>query len=310
MTDLEVRRIPFEFDDDVPFAWHPTNPEFGMIMNAISLFIIGFEKYIVDAVRAAEPLITDDAVAEEADAFLRQEAVHARAHRAHQKALQTRYPELKQTLDDVIAQYKRLFDERPLEFHLAYAADLEASFTPYFQYMLDHHDEFFEPGHEQVASMLLWHFTEEIEHRSSALVIYEHVVGRPWYRLRQLPAVLRHTAGVVRTTVDGFNRHVPLEDRLVDARCMYPDRPIRRKIAGRVPFLTDVVAAPVDLSYPDAMHPLTKDEEKDYTRRLIGSQRPSHDPHDQPLPAFAAEWKARYERGDDVTRWYSSQRAS
>ncbi|WP_285223783.1 hypothetical protein [Frankia sp. AiPa1] len=35
----------------------------------------------------------------------------------------------------------------------------------------------------------------------------------------------------------------------------------------------------------------------------------SHDPEHQRLPAFAAEWFAAYERGEDVARWYSSRAA-
>lgn len=304
MTDLEVRRIAWDFDEPVPFAWHPTNPEFGLTMNAVSLFIIGFEKYIVDAVRAAQPRITDPAVAAEADAFLRQEAVHARAHRAHTKALFRSHPGLEATLDEILAEYKRLFEAEPLDFHLAYIADLEATFTPYFGMLLDHADEFFEPGDERVASMLLWHFTEEIEHRSSALVVFDHVVGKPWYRLRQLPAVLRHIAKIVTITMDGFERHVPASERLVDARCITPVAQLRRQLAEKVPRL----AKGVDLTYPAVMSPVPMREQRRAYRRILGSQRPGHDPEHQPLPAFAAEWTSRWRRGDDVVRWYSSQR--
>jgi predicted metal-dependent hydrolase len=304
MTQLEVRRISFDLDPTVPFAWHPTNPEFGITMNAISLFIIGFEKYIVDAVRQAMPRITDPEVAEEADAFLRQEAVHAMAHRLHQRALLGRYPGLKGTLDAVVADYDRLFAARPLEFHLAYVADLEATFTPYFKALLDNEDEFFRPGEERVASMLLWHFTEEIEHRSSALLVYDHVVGDPWYRLRQLPAVLRHVGRVVMMTVRGFNEHVPLADRLVDARAILPGYQMRRHVAGLLPFL----AGPVDLAWPASMSPVPAGQQARAYLRLLGSQNPRHDPVHQPVPAFAGEWLARWARGEDVARWYSSQK--
>ncbi len=303
MTDLEVRRISFDFDETVPFAWHPTNPEFGITMNAIGLFIIAFEKYVVDAVRAATPRITDPTVAEEADAFLRQEAQHARAHRGHMRALFGRYPGLKDTLDAVTSSYQQLFDRKPLDYHLAYVAGLEATFTPYFKALLDHEDEFFRPGDERVASLLLWHFTEEIEHRSSALIVFDHVVGDPWYRLRQLPSVLRHVAEVVTTTVDGFNEHVPLEDRLVDARCILPGYQVRRQVAGALPFL----ATDLDLSHPAPMSPVPAGEQARAYARLVRSQTPRHDPRHQPLPAFAGEWLARFERGDDVARWYSSQ---
>jgi predicted metal-dependent hydrolase len=305
VTALEVRRISFDLDATVPFAWHPDNPEFGITMNAISLFIIGFEKYVVDAVRAAMPKITDPAVAEEADAFLRQEAVHAAAHRLHQRALHGRYPGLKDTLAAVVADYDRLFAARPLAFHLAYVADLEATFTPYFKALLDNSDEFFRPGEERVASLLLWHFTEEIEHRSSALMVFDHVVGDPWYRLRQLPAVLRHVARIVGITVEGFNSHVPPADRLVDARAIMPGYQMRRHVAGLLPFL----AGPVDLAHPAAMSPVPAGDQARAYARLLASQSPRHDPAHQPLPAFAAEWTARWERGDDVTHWYSSQTA-
>jgi hypothetical protein len=30
MSDLKIRRIPFSFDETVPFQWHPTNPKFGL----------------------------------------------------------------------------------------------------------------------------------------------------------------------------------------------------------------------------------------------------------------------------------------
>ena len=50
--------------------------------------------------------------------------------------------------------------------------------------MLDNEETLFRPGDDRVASLFLWHFVEEVEHRSSALVIYDAVVGKPWYRIR------------------------------------------------------------------------------------------------------------------------------
>ena len=153
MTDLQVRRIPFEFDETVPFQWHPTNPEFGLMMNAVSFLVIGFERYIVAAVRDALPLIDDEHVAEEADAFMRQEAVHAHAHRGHVKAMIRQFPPLQGTLDAALASYDHLLATKPLEFHLAYIADMEATFTPNFKLFLDNCDELFEPGDRRVASL-------------------------------------------------------------------------------------------------------------------------------------------------------------
>lgn len=51
------------------------------------------------------PRITDAAVAAEAEAFLRQEAQHANAHRQHLRALTRRHPGLQETLDEAVASY-------------------------------------------------------------------------------------------------------------------------------------------------------------------------------------------------------------
>ena len=90
MTDLEIRRIRFDLDGDVPFNWNAGNPAFSTYMNMVSIMAICFEKMIVAAVREAMPLITDTAVAKESDAFLRQEAQHASAHRQHHESIDIR----------------------------------------------------------------------------------------------------------------------------------------------------------------------------------------------------------------------------
>ncbi|BAN32674.1 metal-dependent hydrolase [Mycobacterium avium] len=81
MTELRIRRIRFDLDGEVPFNWNAGNPAFSTYMNMVSMMAICFEKMLVSAVREAMPRITDPAVADEAEAFLRQEAQHANAHR-------------------------------------------------------------------------------------------------------------------------------------------------------------------------------------------------------------------------------------
>ncbi|WP_242424769.1 metal-dependent hydrolase, partial [Frankia sp. EI5c] len=234
MTALQVRRVPFDFEGDVPFLWNPDNPDFSLQMNATGVIAIAFEKYIVAAVREAIPQLTDPGVAAEADAFLRQEAQHASAHRQHMRALIRRYPGLRGTLDAALALYDELLESRPLKFHLAYIADLESAFTPTFKLFLDHEERLFRPGDERVASLFLWHFTEEVEHRSSGLRIYREFGGEA-YRLRVLPAVARHINRLIRVVAEGFDEHVPFADRKVDARSLIPAEGVRDGIRRKLP---------------------------------------------------------------------------
>lgn len=83
MTRPRVRNVAFRFDDDTPFQWNRANPLFGFVGNILSFVAPPFENYLVVATRQAMSWITDSDVAAEADAFLRQEALHAREHRRH-----------------------------------------------------------------------------------------------------------------------------------------------------------------------------------------------------------------------------------
>ena len=55
MTALEIRRIRFDLDGDVPFNWNAGNPAFLTFMNMVSIMAICFEKMLVAAVREAMP---------------------------------------------------------------------------------------------------------------------------------------------------------------------------------------------------------------------------------------------------------------
>ena len=168
MSDLKIRRIPFSFVG-APFIWNPGNPGFSVAMNTLSFFAIGFEKYICRAMQDAEALIDDPAILAEARAFRAQEGIHAHAHRQHVKALIKQYPALQEALDKTIASYDELYASKPLAYHLAYIGGLESIFTPSFKLLLDHRHLLFAGGDARVASLLLWHFCEEIEHRSLKL---------------------------------------------------------------------------------------------------------------------------------------------
>lgn len=271
MSNLEVRKIPFSFDG-AEFIWNPERPAFSVMMNQISFFVIGFEKYICKAIRAAEPLITDPAVAREAALFFEQEAVHAVAHRKHTRALIDQYPGLQHALDRTISMYDELFDEMPLEFALAYGGGLESVFTPFFKMILDNREVLYGGGDSRVSSLFLWHFCEEIEHRSSALMVYDHVVGRYWYRVRNFRRFVRHAHSIADMLREEFIKHVP----------------------------------GVSAEYFDA-DPFAAVPRLDKIRSILGiidSQMPWHNPENQPLPAYYQEWLSLWEAGADVTNIY------
>ena len=306
LTHLKVRNLPFHFGDDTPFQWNPANPFFGFALNSLSFFAPPFERYIVAGLRQAMPRITDPAVAAEADAFLRQEAQHARAHRRHVAALTRQYPGLAQISAELERRFDHLLETESHEFHLAYAADIEATFTPMFNVWLRHRDALFDNGDPRVAPLFLWHLVEEVEHRSSAYVIYNAVVADRWYRLRVLPKVFAHMLGCSSFIFRGFDAHVPFEARLAPAGQLALGRPELRAMLGRLWPLGG--RRKDEPTYPAQFASVPRMELARMIYRLIRSQDPRHSPETEVTPPFADEWLAEYDRGRDVVHWYADAR--
>lgn len=304
MTELIVRKLTFAFEEhEVPFLWNPENPGFSSMANAVSFLAIGFEKMIVKMIMQAKPLITDPDVASEADAFMRQEGQHSTAHRQHVRGLIRSYPGLQETLDEVIGEFDKLTAETPLKYRLAYTADLEATFTSVFKLMLDNEAALFRPGDDRVASLFIWHFVEEVEHRSSALIVFDSIVGSDLYRMRVAPSIFRHVLRMIRIANEGFNKHVPLEDRQIDAMAMSATYRYRKLLGERLPRF----ALPDNGPMPRAFDDLPLSEQRTALRGVIRSQLPKHNPAQENTPALADVWFQRYRDGYDVTRWYTAE---
>lgn len=309
MTDLIVRKMRFAFAEaPVPFIWNPADPAFSCATNMLSFLFLAIEKMINATVHEALPMITDPEVAEEALAFVRQEGQHSMAHRQHAKGLIKAYPALQETLDDIMAVYDELTVTTSLKYRLAYIADLEATFTPTFSMMLNNADTLFAPGDDRVASLFLWHFVEEIEHRSSALIIYDAVVADPWYRMRIAPGVFEHGGAVMVKAARSFNQHITLEERKVDATSIFGSELWKTALIKRFPRLRryrQFATSEHGPGYRLYSHiPLR--EQLAVAFGVMRSQLPGHNPARQKLPALAAEWIDRYEAGYDVTRWYTA----
>lgn len=301
MTRLKVRSIPFRFGDDTPFQWNPCNPLFGFAMNCLSFVAPPFERYMVAAVHQALPRIADPAVATDAEAFLRQEALHARAHRDHVAALTARHPGLAEVSAEIERRFDHLLRTQSLAFHLAYAADIEATFTPMFNVWLRHRDALFDNGDPRVASLFLWHLVEEIEHRSSAYLIYNALVPDRWYRVRMMPRVFSHMIGCSNVIFRGFDAPVPAEVRRAPAsELVLGWTELRARVGGR--WL--LRRAPQDTQYPSQLATVPRMEQLRMVYRLVRSQHPRHSPDTEQTPPFADEWLAAYDRGRDVVDWY------
>lgn len=305
MTDLVVRKIAWGFDGSVPFRWQPANPNFGIFCNAFTFIAVPFEKYIISSLRQAQDRLDQDPeVAAEADAFLRQEAQHAAAHRKHMLALIEQYPALEQCYQDTVKSYDDLIKSRPVEFHAAYIANLEATFTPLFKVILDNRDALFGGGDQRVASLMMWHFVEEIEHRSSGLILYRHLAPDRWYRVKHFRETFRHTSEVAANIAAAFDELIPFEERGASARELMSPALLVDEFKYRGP--GGARRRSRQAGAPTLFNAVPTRQLAKMAWRLALSQTPNHDPADQPLPDWADTWMREYERGTDMTAFFGA----
>ncbi|MDT5347571.1 MAG: hypothetical protein QOH91_858 [Mycobacterium sp.] len=298
VSDVTFRKMRFDIDDSVPFQWNAANPASGLMSNVISLFAVGFERYIVLAVKDALNVIDDADLRAEAEVFLAQEAQHSAAHRKHVNALIAQYPALGVTLDRVISSYEDLYATNPLQFHLAYIASMEATFPPLFTFMIEKRDLLYH-GDCRVASLFLWHYVEEIEHRSSADIIFDGVVGSRWYRVRALPRSMAHIGQIARLITDGIREAVPADDIGVPPEAatlvMW-----RTELLEHLPLVNRFFSA----GYPTVFRDISGRRLLKLVAGLVRSQLPTHHPADVAAPDWFHTWMASHAAGEDMAHYF------
>jgi predicted metal-dependent hydrolase len=133
--------------------------------------------------KEAKRLIRDPDLVKDLERFNAQEGQHYRQHRRFNEAVRMagfdRLPEFERELED---DYQRFTDSKSLKFNLAYAEGFEAltTATARFSFEMQQLDRM-QPA---VRDLLTWHLVEELEHRTVAFDVYDHIYGDYFYRLR------------------------------------------------------------------------------------------------------------------------------
>jgi len=132
--------------------------------------------------KEAKKHITDPVLLDQADRFSAQEGHHYRAHMRFNTAFdRSRFPRLPDLEAELAADYKRFSAEKSLRFNLAYAEGFEALTTAVAHFSFERGDT--PRTHPLVAELFRWHMLEELEHRTVAFDVFEHISGSYPYRL-------------------------------------------------------------------------------------------------------------------------------
>lgn len=183
MHDITVRQMDFAFPERIDPLLIPDDPDRSYATVGLSLLLPYLEPYLIRTMKEAKKQIDDPDLRADLEKFSAQEGVHYRQHiRFNEAVRRFGLPGLEALEAELDADYRRFSETRPLEWNLAYAEGFEALTTAVA------HASFVmgpDPDQDPAASDLFtWHMIEELEHRTVAFDVYQHVHGRYFYRLR------------------------------------------------------------------------------------------------------------------------------
>jgi predicted metal-dependent hydrolase len=186
MSDITVRKIRFSFDEPIDFDVSDEMLSAILPPLGLSMTMPYLEPYLIRTMKVALKQITDPELAEDTRRFSQQEGHHFRNHALLNDQLRAQFDDetaaaLRGIEADLEADYQRFSRTKSLRFNLAYAEGFEAM-TCAGALAAAEHGAFSEgglPGGEIWA----WHMAEEIEHRTVAFGVYQHLVGSYPYRI-------------------------------------------------------------------------------------------------------------------------------
>jgi predicted metal-dependent hydrolase len=181
-STITVRRPALEFPPDLDPMLVEGCPEESYIHVGLSLLLPYLEPYLIRSMRAAKRYVSDPKLLADLEAFSAQEGQHYRQHVRFNQAMHIHgaagLDRLEAELD---ADYRRYTRSKSLRFNLAYAEGFEAFTTALSRFSFE--SNALARLHPAARELFLWHLVEELEHRTVAFDVYEHVCGGYLYRL-------------------------------------------------------------------------------------------------------------------------------
>lgn len=187
---LVPRKVAFDWSK-TPVDWIPGQPFASHFINEINMILPAGEFWFCRLYNQALPLVTDEKLREDVKMFIRQEAMHARAHgSAIEQYLKAHNFDTDRNTRVMDWLFEDLLGDKPLGFtvpkflqrdwlvfRLGLIAAIEHMTCVLGNYSLSN-TTWDEAGADPtLLDLLRWHGAEEVEHRSVAFDLHEHLGG-------------------------------------------------------------------------------------------------------------------------------------
>ncbi len=187
---LVPRKVRFDWSK-TPLEWIPGQPFASHFINEINMILPAGEFWFCRLYNKALPYVTDDKLRDDVQLFIRQEAMHARAHgsaiaeylKAHGIETERNTKIMDWLFESLLAdqplgmKLPKFLEKEWLVFRLGIIAAVEHMTCVLGNYALDNRNWDKVGADATLLDLLRWHGAEEVEHRSVAFDLYTHLGG-------------------------------------------------------------------------------------------------------------------------------------
>jgi predicted metal-dependent hydrolase len=191
---ITPRRVKFDWSG-TPLHWIPGEPVATHFINTLHLLLPAGERWFVRVYKQTLPLIGEDdaRLRAEVKGFMGQEAVHAYSHQGVlDRQMLERGLDPRPLTRRIEWLFTAILGDRPplplisrrrwLNLRIGIIAGIEHYTAVLGQWILDAEELDAAGADPTMMDLLRWHGAEEVEHRSVAFDVYEHVSGAYWRR--------------------------------------------------------------------------------------------------------------------------------
>jgi len=179
-ASFPVRAPAFDFDADIPHHWLGGNAFATQVFNGLNLVFPEGERFFIRAVRDCARSDLDPALRSDIRAFNGQEGRHAYEHERYFDVLEAQGYEIRPFLRRFarfIAWSNRVV---PAPLRLAITAGAEHYTASFGAFAL--RDPLLDAAHPSMRKLILWHATEEVEHKHVAFDVLRATHPGVWLR--------------------------------------------------------------------------------------------------------------------------------
>jgi len=199
MDTITVRKMAFEFSDDMDLVFIEQDPKFSFVFLGTWMLLPYLEPYLMHTIRSAMKEVDDEQLKDDMKQFCSQEGQHYKQHAKANELIIAKMPQeyrvqMEAKLAEIKQEFKDFFEHNSLAWNLAYAEGFEAYTSAGARTQMELN--VFEYMKDPIRDLMLWHIMEEIEHRNVAYDAYEAVAGGYWFRLKVGCWAQRHFVGL------------------------------------------------------------------------------------------------------------------